>query len=600
MREKAPKRVPALYARFSSDVQNPSSVTDQLARLREHLKHAGVNPERALVFSDEAVSGAMWKHRPGVQKLLAAIKRREVSTVYAEDLDRISRDTGDLSAFRKLLRHFDVAFVSIGDGMRLDGSSGSAVTFMVKSLVAEQAVSSIADKSQRGLRVNALERKSTGGKTYGYAGTEIGRGRKGTPIKRVDINPEQADVVRRIFNLYKTGQGYGAIAAALNSEHVPAPRGAHWMGSAIREMLRNPRYVGDWTFGRREWGRHPDTEGRVVRRMRDGSKDRDRERLVEAKFPELAIIDAETWGAVQARLTNHLDRYRRREISDRKSYYLLSGILRCGTCGGLMQIAGGSIPRYRCSTNAKQGKAACANSLSVREKAAREAIIAGIAETLSRPETYESMNQRVANFLRKQAAEKDARQAKARRELGAAEARLAANQGRYEKLLLRWADSGQDDEDLETLIAKTKAAIAADRARIVEARNMETDPKTPRMPAPEEISELTSYITSLQFMNELDQEFDDGLSVEARVGQARETLRTLLADGQIRLLPDPANRTYDVSATLWPLALVGGQKGPKAETPPGSGAAYDNPSCAGTQRGLSYIAEVPLSLRVCA
>jgi DNA invertase Pin-like site-specific DNA recombinase len=74
----------ALYARFSGDTQNKSSADDQLARLRDYLKRNGEAPGHVLEFKDEAVSGSVWKARPGVQKLLAAVKRREVSCVYAE------------------------------------------------------------------------------------------------------------------------------------------------------------------------------------------------------------------------------------------------------------------------------------------------------------------------------------------------------------------------------------------------------------------------------------------------------------------------------------------------------------------------------------
>lgn len=56
-----------------------------------------------------------------MQALIAAIKARKVSTVYAESLDRISRDSGDLHRFRKLLKHYGSDFISVADGMKLDG-----------------------------------------------------------------------------------------------------------------------------------------------------------------------------------------------------------------------------------------------------------------------------------------------------------------------------------------------------------------------------------------------------------------------------------------------------------------------------------------------
>jgi site-specific DNA recombinase len=181
--ELKPTRKPALYARFSSDIQNPASVTDQLSRLRAHLERNGDDPTEALTFSDSAISGSVWRARPGVQALMAAVKRREVSYVYAEDVDRISRDPGDLSEFKKQLHHYGVGFMSVSEGLRLDGSVGSALAFMVKSFTAEQSVKATADKSQRGLRSNFEQKKTTGGRTYGYERVKIDESKKGTAIR---------------------------------------------------------------------------------------------------------------------------------------------------------------------------------------------------------------------------------------------------------------------------------------------------------------------------------------------------------------------------------------------------------------------------------
>jgi DNA invertase Pin-like site-specific DNA recombinase len=224
-------RTNALYARFSSDLQNPSSATDQFARLREYLSRAGEPTDALPEFSDEEISGSVWDARPGVQALIAAIKARRVSTVYAESLDRISRDVGDLHRFRKLLKHYGVDFVSVADGMKLDGSSGSAMLFMMKSFTAEQSVRDTADKSQRGLRANAVRGRTTGGRTYGYARVRIGESRKGTAIRQNEIDTEQAQVVRRIFALYAEGPGYGAIAAALNADGMSPVEIAQIIGS---------------------------------------------------------------------------------------------------------------------------------------------------------------------------------------------------------------------------------------------------------------------------------------------------------------------------------------------------------------------------------
>ena len=142
-----------------------------------------------------------------------------------------------------------------------------------------------------------------------------------------------------------------------------------------------------------------------MRRFRSAQDPGDRERLVEVQFPELAIVDRALWNRVQARLAEHEAQFKRRELSDRKSAYLLSGLLRCGTCGALMQIAGGTIPRYRCSANAKRGS--CSNRLSVRERELREAVVAGLAENLSAPATLTFLEQQCEAFLRQRAGAKN-------------------------------------------------------------------------------------------------------------------------------------------------------------------------------------------------
>lgn len=586
-------RKPALYARFSSDIQNPSSVEDQLARLRGPCRR---RPSTVLVFSDAGVSGSVWKNRPGIQKLLAAVKRKEVSCIHAEAIDRISRAPGDLAEFRKQLQFYGVGFVTASEGIQLDGSAGSSLTFMVKGFVAEHSVQQTADKSQRGLRANALARKTTGGRTYGYARTKIGETKKGTAIRRNDIDPEQGPVVRLIFQRYAQGLGYASIAAELNAKGVPAPQGKRnagggWVGSCIREMLRNPRYIGDWAHGRREWSRHPDTERRVVRRVRDANNPADAERLVEAKFAELAIIDRELWDNVQAKLSTHADRYARREVSDRKSSYLLTGLLRCGRCGGLMQIAGGTHARYRCAANSKRGT--CDNSLSIREATIRGALVRAMSEGLAKPENLARLRQRIEKVMREAAEQKDENAQRRQATRDAVAVAMSTAEARLKKLYLRWADS--PDDTLDQLMSELRAEIAAGKGKLAQLDAEEAELGA-EPPTAETIESAARFVASLGFLNDLDAEpfpdgspaFDDGEDTRVRVGKLREALRVFVADG-IRLTPvtEGDERFYQVDLAVLPQAAPQNQEH-KSRTPQLGAEAYDNRGCAGAIPGVGY------------
>ena len=86
----------AIYARFSSDLQDIRSITDQLAMAREHATRQGwlVVAE----FTDAAISGASMANRPGLQDLLRAAQARLLDAVLTESLDRLSRDLADSAA----------------------------------------------------------------------------------------------------------------------------------------------------------------------------------------------------------------------------------------------------------------------------------------------------------------------------------------------------------------------------------------------------------------------------------------------------------------------------------------------------------------------
>jgi hypothetical protein len=110
---------------------------------------------------------------------------------------------------------------------------------------------------------------------------------------------------------------------------------------------------------------------------------------------ELAIIDRQTWDAVQSLLAEHARNYKARAIPHGKTDYLLTGLLRCGCCGAPMQITGGSTQRYyRCVANRKRGT--CTNRLSVREGLTRTRVFAAVSEALATPKGIAYVRQRLA------------------------------------------------------------------------------------------------------------------------------------------------------------------------------------------------------------
>lgn len=258
------------------------------------------------------MSGGVWQ-RDGLHALLAAVESGSVRRIFVEDLSRLSRDKEDAGGIEKPLAFYDVPVVTL-DGMVYDGTVGSSLAFTFQSAGAAQYLKDLGAKTRRGLRGAHRNGTSTGGSCYGYRVED----------KKLLVNEHEAAVVRRIFALYLQDFGYASIAQKLNAEGIPAPRakrrqGDGWMHSCLREMVRNPKYIGRFSFGERKWQRHPVTRKRVARFNPDAD-------VLRTDRPDLAIVDHATWDAVQAKLEEHARAYKTGAVPRRKASLPADGI----------------------------------------------------------------------------------------------------------------------------------------------------------------------------------------------------------------------------------------------------------------------------------
>lgn len=127
----------------------------------------------------------------------------------------------------------------------------------------EQYLVGLAEKVHRGQEGRVLKGLHPGGRCYGYTNVPIEdpsrHGKYGRPAVsgvRLEINEEEAAVIRRIFQMYAGGGSLAGIAKTLNAEGVRAPRPGRnrllraWCPSSIRELLRNERYRGVHVWNR--------------------------------------------------------------------------------------------------------------------------------------------------------------------------------------------------------------------------------------------------------------------------------------------------------------------------------------------------------------
>ncbi len=351
----------AIYARYSSDHQNDTSIEDQVRLCREKTEKE--NWTVSGVYPDHAVSGASLV-RPGIQMLLQDAEEGKFQIILAEALDRLSRDQADIAAIRKRLNFLDIDIFTLAEGEINElhiGLKGTMNALFLKDL---------ADKTRRGLRGRIEKGKSGGGNSYGY-NVEKSIGPDGEPVRgeRI-INTFQANIVRRIFEEYLTGKSPKGIASQLNKENIEGPSGRGWGPSTIygnrqrgTGILNNELYIGRMIWNRLRYIKDPDTGKRVSRLNPENE-------WIIKEIPELRIIDQELWDGVKAK-QGQINKNNKPLWKTNRPKNLFSYLLKCGVCGGGFSVI--SKTHVGCST--ARNKGTCANRLTMKKETLEQTVL---------------------------------------------------------------------------------------------------------------------------------------------------------------------------------------------------------------------------------
>ena len=213
----------AAYCRFSSDAQREASIRDQLRNIEAYCTRSGW-PAPAL-YQDQAISGSR-NDRPGYRALLDAAEFGAFDVLLVDDLSRLSRDHIETAQTIRRLKFAGIRVIGVSDGTDT-ARDGYKLETGLRGLMSEFYLDELAQKTHRGLMGQALDGFSAGGLPYGYASQAEDGGH------RRQINPEQAAIVRRIFERYAAGVSPRAIADELNRERIPSPRQSTWVHTAL-------------------------------------------------------------------------------------------------------------------------------------------------------------------------------------------------------------------------------------------------------------------------------------------------------------------------------------------------------------------------------
>ena len=308
---KTAKRKVAGYARVSTNEEDQAnSYQAQIDYYTQYINGHG-EWEMVEVYTDEGISGTSTAKRAGFQRMIADALAGKIDLIVTKSVSRFARNTVDsLTTVRALKEKGVEVFFEKENIWTLDSKGELLITIM----------SSLAQEESRSISENVTwgKRKAfKDGKVHFPFSSVIGF-RKGAD-GGIEIDPETAPIVERIYREYLEGASTLQIAKALTAEGIPTPRGkTQWQTSTIKSILTNEKYKGDALLQKRFTAdfltkKLVKNEGQVP------------QYYVEGNHP--AIIDPEMWELVQ-----HI---MKTAPSSGRADRTFSRMVFCEHCGGL-------------------------------------------------------------------------------------------------------------------------------------------------------------------------------------------------------------------------------------------------------------------------
>jgi site-specific DNA recombinase len=476
MTRNVPPQVEALrcsiYARKSNEDDASDelrSVVRQVERSREYAARKGWAVDDALVFVDDGISGAEFKRRPGLLRLVNAAEAKAFDVLVMSEPSRLGREQSETGF---ILKRFTDAGVQVWYYLedrqaRLDNAVGKLIEHL-HAFGSEFEREKSRQRTLDGMLKRARAGYSTGGAVYGYRSFPVHSGRQdvhGRPIPdHVDrkIEPTEAQAILGIFRMHQAGFGLTAIAKTLNGHprrakesaeffggvRPPAPShgSGSWAGTAVREILRRPLYIGKVVWGRTRRNGTARKRGPEVLPMHT------------AERPDLRIVDQSLWDATQTRLQERGEAYLRqtkgkffgRAEASRESHYLWSGFMQCGECGGAMLVGKKTYKPsrswYACSFHLKRGETVCGNGVCAPVEELDPLLLDSVAEKVLTPDALTYV---LDEAIRK--AEKDLRDDPEKL------AALRRRRGETQRKIIRLLDAVADGQPPKSLLEQVHA-----------------------------------------------------------------------------------------------------------------------------------------------
>ena len=344
-----PRQHDAVYARYSSPKQNDSTSIE--VQLEQTHRHPDIDAD-VLDYVDRAKSGRALAKRAEFRRLQADIAAKKIKRLFVYRYDRLGRN----DALHKIVSDFEKAgceVISCTEGR-------DKLVRGIQLVIAKNYSDVLAARTRDGLCKRFEQGTHTGGEPrYGY---RVVKGEDERP--RVAIDPEEVQVVRKVFTMYLAEPvGCKALARRLDGLGIPTREGGQWSHMTVRGILQNRWLVGERKYKERQFVLDEETGNRLPKWRQESEH-------MTRRDDSLRVISDVEFEAVQKLIEGRSQPRGAARASNGMRPF--TGHLFCAECGSACyarksENAKGTYHYYNCGCRQRKGPEACPNAGVVRE-----------------------------------------------------------------------------------------------------------------------------------------------------------------------------------------------------------------------------------------
>ena len=305
------KKIAGIYIRVSTEDQAREgfSLGEQEEKLRQLCEFKEYQIFK--VYQDAGISAKDMEHRPGFQQMMDDMRKGKINYIVAYKLDRVTRSVRDLEQLIEELEKYNCYLICERDDVNTSTANGRFFVRML-TVLSQLEIEVVSERTKFGM---------SGAIKAGHLPGTCPLGYYRDTDKVVKLDPNTKGIVRRIFNMYLEGKSYYQISCILDEEKVLYPEHNKWTEAAVRTIINNRIYVGDYVRNKTS---------------KDASK--------EEVYPDVVtpIITRAEWEEVQIQKEKNMQSFSIDRV------YIFFQKLICPKCGKLMLCkgAGGKKKKY--------------------------------------------------------------------------------------------------------------------------------------------------------------------------------------------------------------------------------------------------------------